>query len=232
MPTSIAKIEANRANDQRSTGPRTPEGKGRSRMNAVKHGWRGEMPIPAGEDAELFLRLRGQLIRSFSAVTDAERLLCSRIALAIWRGLRATRAETQTLTRLAASIADGPYDEGDPAATALSDLFLSPGASALPHMVRYERHLTREARDGIRMLKEVQAARRAHVDGSACIDVGTILEDPNADAAPPGDGAPRRADSAPAAGPPAGTAAPCPDPAATDAAAVDPPVLAAIYPVR
>lgn len=36
--TSLAKIEANRENALKSTGPRTAEGKRRSRWNALKHG--------------------------------------------------------------------------------------------------------------------------------------------------------------------------------------------------
>ena len=37
-PTSSKKLAANRANAQRSTGPKTPEGKEKSKLNAVKHG--------------------------------------------------------------------------------------------------------------------------------------------------------------------------------------------------
>jgi len=37
-PTSPKKLAANRANAQRSTGPKTPEGKEKSKLNAVKHG--------------------------------------------------------------------------------------------------------------------------------------------------------------------------------------------------
>lgn len=37
-PTSPKKLAANRANAQRSTGPKTPEGKEKSKQNAVKHG--------------------------------------------------------------------------------------------------------------------------------------------------------------------------------------------------
>jgi hypothetical protein len=50
---SEAQILANRANSQRSTGPRTPEGKAVSRRNAVKHGLSGHSDVLVGEDMDL-----------------------------------------------------------------------------------------------------------------------------------------------------------------------------------
>lgn len=43
--------EANRQNARRSTGPRTPEGKARSRLNAQSHGLAAQDPNPGFDDA-------------------------------------------------------------------------------------------------------------------------------------------------------------------------------------
>ncbi|MHB9026646.1 MAG: hypothetical protein ACYC7E_21145, partial [Armatimonadota bacterium] len=46
--------EANRQNAQHSTGPRTPEGKARSSMNALKHGFFAKEALLPQEDAAEF----------------------------------------------------------------------------------------------------------------------------------------------------------------------------------
>ena len=51
MPASDAQIAANRRNSQRSTGPKTTEGKERSRRNSLKHGLTGEGVALTDEDA-------------------------------------------------------------------------------------------------------------------------------------------------------------------------------------
>ena len=45
-----AQIEANRLNAQRSTGPRTPDGKAAIRQNAFRHGFTSSIPLTQQEE--------------------------------------------------------------------------------------------------------------------------------------------------------------------------------------
>ena len=49
--TSEKKIEANRQNERKSTGPKSPEGKAAVRLNALKHGLLSQQVLLPGEDA-------------------------------------------------------------------------------------------------------------------------------------------------------------------------------------
>ena len=53
MPASEAQIRANQINAQKSTGPKTPEGREASRGNAYKHGLTAKKLIPELEAAEI-----------------------------------------------------------------------------------------------------------------------------------------------------------------------------------
>jgi hypothetical protein len=78
--SSLKKIEANRRNALKSTGPTTPEGKQHSRCNAVRHGLTAETVI-AG-------------ISDYDAESAVERELVLRLASVLWRLRRATGIET------------------------------------------------------------------------------------------------------------------------------------------
>src|SRR4029077_14234591 len=55
MTTSAAdRAEISRQNGRKSTGPKTREGKDRSKFNAVKHGLRAKLPVLPGEDAQIY----------------------------------------------------------------------------------------------------------------------------------------------------------------------------------
>jgi hypothetical protein len=95
--TSFRQIEANRRNALKSTGPNTPEGKQRSRGNAIRHGLTAETVIGALEDAEDYKAFEAAIISDYNAESAVERELILRLASLLWRLRRATTMETGLL---------------------------------------------------------------------------------------------------------------------------------------
>jgi hypothetical protein len=93
MPTD-KQLEANRENAQRSTGPRTEDGKTRSSMNAVKTGLTGRTVLLPSEDAVAYQQFVQRLIEQLRPSGDDERLLVQSIADTEWRLLRIPSLES------------------------------------------------------------------------------------------------------------------------------------------
>jgi hypothetical protein len=92
--TSLKQIEANRRNALKSTGPTTPEGKERSRCNAVRHGLTAETIIAALEDSKDYEAFQTAVISDYDAESAVERELVLRLASVLWRLRRATGIES------------------------------------------------------------------------------------------------------------------------------------------
>jgi hypothetical protein len=92
--TSLRQIYANRHNARKSTGPRTEEGKQRSRCNAVRHGLTTETVIAALEDSEDYRAFEATIVADYDAQSAVERELVLRLANLLWRLRRATTIET------------------------------------------------------------------------------------------------------------------------------------------
>src|SRR5215831_10632850 len=107
--TSFRQIEANRRNALRSTGPKTENGKRRSRQNAVRHGLTSETVIVALEDIEDYQAFEAAVIADYDARTAVERELVLRLASLLWRIRRATAIETDLLQIQAEILEDRRY---------------------------------------------------------------------------------------------------------------------------
>jgi len=92
--TSYRKIEANRRNALKSTGPKTEAGKQVSRCNAVRHGLTAETVLSALEDPEDYKAFEAAITADYDAQSAVERELVLRLVSILWRLRRATTMET------------------------------------------------------------------------------------------------------------------------------------------
>ena len=99
--TSAAQVEANRTNAQKSTGPRTPEGKAVAAQNAVRHGLLAKEVVIKSEDPGQFECYRQQMLAELAPVGQMEELLATRIVSLSWRLRRAERLQTAAFDKLA-----------------------------------------------------------------------------------------------------------------------------------
>ena len=81
---SPAQIAANRANAQKSTGPRSVEGKSVSRFNALKHGIDAASVIIPGEDSAEYQSLADQYLIEFSPQSASESFHVDTMLRADW----------------------------------------------------------------------------------------------------------------------------------------------------
>jgi len=98
MTTSEARIQANRMNAQRSSGPKTSEGKERSRANALKHGLTGDGVVLPQADAAEVERRASVYARELDASGELEVALARRVALNAVRMERGADQQTAALT--------------------------------------------------------------------------------------------------------------------------------------
>jgi hypothetical protein len=110
-------IEANRRNAQRSTGPKTPEGKAAVSRNAQKHGLASRLVVLPEENRTRFLELLAGFRSELRPATAFEESLVFQLAAAGWRLRRIVRFETGLLTdRLHALREDLEIDPSVPGA--------------------------------------------------------------------------------------------------------------------
>lgn len=168
-PVSLKKIEANRRNAQLSTGPKTVQGKGRSRWNAFKHGILAyDLLILATDDHEEvkeFEELAGALWMDREPVGKLEEILVERIAVCIWRQKRALRCEAG-LTQLdryshMEDVARFKHDYGcEKLSHWPTDRFSLPDAEGIDRILRYETAIQRQMDRALDQLERLQRRRK------------------------------------------------------------------------
>jgi hypothetical protein len=97
---SEQKLEANKLNALKSTGPKTPEGRAKSALNAIKHGLCAQTVIISSENSDEFRAFAKNLTTDFAPINQVERNMVKRIVSLSWRLERATKYESLVLDKI------------------------------------------------------------------------------------------------------------------------------------
>ena len=109
--SSLRRILSSRANGARSRGPVTPEGKARSRLNALKHGLSSALAAVPPSRSREFNRLYQGLRSDLRPATPAEDSVVRRLAAAVTAAVRTGtkgRGKAERGTTLSTSASHAP----------------------------------------------------------------------------------------------------------------------------
>ncbi|HEY7088702.1 MAG TPA: hypothetical protein VH518_11475 [Tepidisphaeraceae bacterium] len=157
-------IESNRRNAQKSTGPRTAEGKAASSRNAVKHGIFADHMLIPGEDDEQFRQHKDGMLRSFDPRDPLEQQLVEQVVWMFWRIKRIRQAEQELYRRA--------MKDGQSIGVALLDLMESPKGT-LERLHQYERRIESTMH---RCINQLRAKRKENIRGLLGEWTGDLLE--------------------------------------------------------
>ena len=109
--STTKQILANRQNAQKSTGPRTTEGKAVASQNSLKHGLSSASAVIPDEDPAEFALHRDQLFAELAPSTPLESMLAERLVTLSWRLKRTSRLQNQTINALHSKHSNNPFSK-------------------------------------------------------------------------------------------------------------------------
>lgn len=150
--TSTAQIEANRKNAQKSTGPKSPQGKAIVAQNAITHGLTASKFTIPGEDDQRFDNHCAAILADLEPAGPMETMLAERIAKLSWNLDRINNLQSAAIHTLAdktqrANITTSIFHEVQPLSiedgTLLGKLAVKDFANdhVLERLLMYERRL-------------------------------------------------------------------------------------------
>jgi hypothetical protein len=160
-PISDARLAANRANAQLSTGPVSPEGKTKSSLNAVKTGLTGRTVLLPADDAAIYQQHLDRYFAKHAPSTDEERSLTQSIADTEWRLLRIAPLEAGLYAVGRRKLADLFVDEQNPVnreALIHAEVFLT-FRKDFSNLALQERRLFNQRNADVAQLEQLQKDR-------------------------------------------------------------------------
>jgi hypothetical protein len=153
------KIAANRANAQKSTGPKTPAGKYFASRNATTHGLLAQSVILPGESEDRFRDLLRSYINHYKPETPNEHDLIDTMAVNRWRLQRVWALETAGFIHEQRAQAPAMAAEDPATKYALVHRSLSYPPRSLESLSRYEVRCDRQYHRAADRLRDILAER-------------------------------------------------------------------------
>jgi hypothetical protein len=159
-PLTDTQLARNQANAQKSTGPRTPEGKRNSSQNAISHGFLARSILLPGESAARFHALLASYSRRFRPASQDEHDLVETMAVCRWRLLRIWTLESSALSHEQRQQSASTAHEEPPTQIMLAARALDHPPRSQEALARHEVRLDRAWHRAADRLREIQAARK------------------------------------------------------------------------
>ena len=151
--------EINRANAEKSTGPKTTEGKQRSAMNAFKHGLTGQSLMLQPNEMEAYNRLTAELLSTLKPKTELERQLAQKIIEGYFRLNRLAGVENNMFNfGLIQHTTDTDHDDRVEVMVAQTRSWFQQ-AHAFDILGRYETRLSRQLHKFTQEFERIQKER-------------------------------------------------------------------------
>jgi hypothetical protein len=154
--SSEHRSEINRANAQHSTGPRSAEGKARTRLNAVRHGLRSKSVLMPGENPEEYYELKTKMLAEWKPQGTTEEFQVEQMLQNQWRLRRIALMEQD----LFVEAFEGSFGEEEFDANAPGALTAALADHKLALLTRYENSTRRAYYKALNELRSLQSERR------------------------------------------------------------------------
>lgn len=156
---SDSRIAANRRNAQRSTGPRTAEGKSISRLNATRHGLTGQVIVLPDDDMKAYQAFCQAYFAEWNPQTPSEKQLVQTLVDTQWR-LNKARAHEHAMSALAQLDSDDATGNEQVDAALASARMLLDRSRDLDNLSKHEQRQTNILHSTMKLLRELQATRQ------------------------------------------------------------------------
>ena len=159
---SEKQLEANRRNAQRSTGPRTEEGKKVAALNARRHNLTGQVTAMTDADRIMHDAFSAAIVENLAPEGAMETQLAQRIATDSWRLNRISAVEDNLFALGHNAKSDDIETENPEIHAALTAAKVYKEESKQLHLLTlYEQRINRNIQKNLAMLQALQAARIA-----------------------------------------------------------------------